>query len=65
MTSTTEQSLKSRTGKSSLTVSRKPVGAWARVSAISVFLKREDSEVAAVGFIEWLGLGGKSDTDQG
>jgi hypothetical protein len=28
------------------------------------FLKREDSEVAAVGFIEWLGLGGKSDTDQ-
>ena len=29
------------------------------------FLKREDSEVAAVGFIEWLGLGGKSDTDQG
>jgi len=29
------------------------------------FLKREDSEVAAVGFIEWLGLGGKFDTDQG
>jgi len=29
------------------------------------FLKREDSEVAAVGFIECLGLGGKSDTDQG
>jgi len=28
-------------------------------------LKREDSEVAAVGFIEWLGLGGKFDADQG
>jgi len=33
--------------------------------AFLFFLKREDSEVAAVGFIEWLGLGGKSDTDQG
>jgi len=35
------------------------------LSHFCFFLKREDSEVAAVGFIEWLGLGGKSDTDQG